>query len=201
MKIGFDYRNTSPWGGGFAELPPGEDYIFRITAAEMKTSSKGNAQVQIKVEVCNDNELKGRQKSFFYPATEKGMGRMMSLIVATGIPLDANGQPDTDDFIDKYFCADVINDPYAKTDPRTGEVVMVDSSKAMNERPLPQQGTTQAAPQQMFQAPAPVAAPVQQFVPQAVPQTVAAPRPVAAPAMARPQGNNNTAFPRPPVRQ
>jgi hypothetical protein len=200
MQIALPIATVQPWNGASVSIPPGEDYAFQIVEAKQEASSqKGTPQLRIDVVVLNDGDPRGRKGVFWYALTEKAAGRLRSLFDAVGgVPLDGTGSIANDqDFVNKQFVADVINDPYEKTNPATGQITTLDRSKIQNERSL-------AAFQQ--QGPSAPAQPVAPQFQQPVPQQAAAPMPhAAAPAPAapapRPQGNNTVAFPRPVARQ
>jgi hypothetical protein len=172
------------WGGESESLPPGTDYVFEVEKAEQgKSAQKGTPQLTLECVVRWPESLEGRKGwARYYLIDNKGSrARLRQIVDATGIPLDAQGGFDDQDFVGRVFVADVIVEPYEKTDPTTGTTVSKESARIVNERIYAPEGAVEAAPP----APAPQPAqPAAQAAPAARPATNA-----GKPQFGRPAGS------------
>ena len=187
-RIQGGFNQVQAWGGESEALPPGE-YLFEITEMKQGQSKNGNPQLEMSVKVHNEGELYGRGGKFWYTLnfqSEVPRKRLKSLIDATGVSIAADGSIEDQEFVGRYFMADVAHETYTVTDPASGNSVEKSRTRIQNERPVQQQGQGNAA--FAASAPAPAAAP-QQFAPPQQQFAPPAPAPFAPPANnARPGG-------------
>lgn len=162
------YHEIEAWNGESSAIPPGSDYVFQVEAVEQKPSSnKGTLQLVV-TNVVRGGEHDGRKAIFRYSITDSAgsRGRIKALALACGVQFDQNGGFDDTALIGRVYLADVIHEPYTKTDPVTGQELQKSSARCQNERPYvgqqaaapqgyaPQPGAAAPAPQQMYAPPA-----------------------------------------------
>lgn len=146
LKVG----DVKGWDGKSEGLPPGEDYVLEVIAAEQdKSPVKGTPQLTLECNVLWPEAYEGRKTwaRYFLLDNKGSRGRLRSIVDATGVAVDSNGGFDDQEFVGKIFVADVINEPYDKVDATTGTSVEKQSSKVVNERPyVPADEVPAAAP-------------------------------------------------------
>lgn len=140
-------HEVQSWGGESELLPPADDVTFEIeSVAQEVSSAKQTPQLAITARVVSAGELMGRKGKFWYimgpKAKEASRARLKSLIEACGLNVDQQGGFDDQDLLNRQFVADIVNEPYEKTDPITGSSITKTAARIQNERPV---GTAPAA--------------------------------------------------------
>lgn len=140
-------NEVEAWGGEGGALPPGE-YHFLIEEAKQAQSKNGKPQLELDLKVLSEGEFKGRSTKQWYTLNfEKDVPRkrLKSLILATGIPLDGNGDFDDSQLKGTTFVGDVQVEQYEAVDQVSGgQKVVKERTRIVNERPA---GSVSGVPQ------------------------------------------------------
>lgn len=129
-------NDVEAWGGEGGMLPPGE-YHFMIENAVQAQSKNGKPQLELDLVVINEGEMKGRKSKQWYTLNfekDTPRKRLKQLILATGIPLDGNGDFDDAQLKGATFVADLVAEQYEVADQVTGQKLTKDRTRLQNER-------------------------------------------------------------------
>jgi hypothetical protein len=132
-------NDVEAWGGEITQLPPGP-YQLRIKSAAIEEKGSGadvKAQLVIDYEVLSGAFSSKSIKAWFSLKFDKDTPRkrLKSLIVASGIQLDSQGNFDTNQLVGCKLNADVIHETYESgKDPITGQAVEKLAVRVVNER-------------------------------------------------------------------
>lgn len=132
-------HETTAWDGEQSMLPPGE-YLFDVVDCTIKPPKKDGqfAQLEFDLEVvagADSDQSNGTQKKHWLSLSPKAAGRVRNMIDACGVPIDADGGFDSDNFKNTRFIAESYEDSYDKPDLATGETKAIVTSKIRKERP------------------------------------------------------------------
>ena len=132
-------NDTTAWDGEQSMLPPGE-YLFEVVDCTIKPPKKEGqfAQLEFDLEVvagADSDQSNGSQKKHWLSLSPKAAGRVRNMIDACGVPIEADGGFDSDNFKTTRFIAESYEDSYDKPDLATGEVTAKVTSKLRKERP------------------------------------------------------------------
>lgn len=131
------------------KIPPGQ-YLVDITEAERNVNGKNNPQVQVQFTVA-EGEQAGATLRGWYVLTEKAIGRVLNLLQACGLALDARGGFDVAALVGSRLYITVVENTYeAGENPVTGEKITKTNSKVMGEKayvpPAPPKKAAAGAP-------------------------------------------------------
>lgn len=141
-------NDVDAWGGEGGALPPGE-YHFLIEEAKQAQSKNGKPQLELDLKVLNEGEMKGRSTKQWYTLNfekDAPRKRLKSLVLATGIPLDGNGDFDDTQLKGTSFVGDVQSETYEVADQVSGQKLVKERTRIVNERPANGGGVRAAAP-------------------------------------------------------
>lgn len=129
-------NDVDAWGGEGGALPPGE-YVFVIEEAKQAQSKNGKPQLELDLKVISDGEFKGRSTKQWYTLNfekDAPRKRLKALVIATGIRLDGNGDFDDAQLKGTTFMGDVQSESYEVADAVTGQKLVKERSRIVNER-------------------------------------------------------------------
>lgn len=136
------------WDGAAGpKLPPGE-YLVDVTEAKKSMSNAKNPQVEVQYTVV-EGEHEGATIRAWYAMTEKAIGRLLNVLQACGLALDARGGFSITALVGQRLHIGVMDNTYEKgRNPVTDEPIMVTNSKVFGEKayvPPRPQGKSAAA--------------------------------------------------------
>lgn len=129
-------EDTTAWDGEGGNLPELGRHLCEITKAEKGTSKKsGSPQVLVGYKVTDEkDESNGRQITGYYSLTQKAIGRLLNVLAACGVELDAKGNFAASALVGKKLSINIVQNSYADgKNPVTGEAIMKTNVKVVGE--------------------------------------------------------------------
>ena len=146
INMGMNDKDLTPADGRkFDRVEPGT-YDFEVEKAIFDLSKNtGKKTLKITAKVVTEGEMLGKKMTGTYVIGDGDFERrrMKSIVIATGVDVDANGGFNREALQGLVFTADVILDEYKALNPQTGLEEMRPFTKWCSERPV--EGVIQTA--------------------------------------------------------
>lgn len=144
ISMNLNDPNLRPNDGGFQSVDPGT-YDFEVEKAAAGTSNAGNNTLKVTARVIGPDGSpmlnRTMMGSYVIGDTDFARGRMLALVQATGVEINAEGSFSREALIGCKFTADVEKRPGTPTVDKMGNEVVRDFTSWVRERPLGEVGT------------------------------------------------------------
>lgn len=131
-------ENLNAWDGSSSMIDPGE-YLFEIVGADVGQSKKGNAQLEVKFKVADQNSpMHARECRAWYSLkldSTAARGRLLNLVKSAGVPIDTRGGFDSQALVGSQLFATVYMEDY-ETNDKDGNPVTRTGTRVSKERPI-----------------------------------------------------------------
>lgn len=112
-------------------------YDWEITGVVKGASSKGTPQLEASLKVVSKGPMEGKKMKAWYYMTPNSIGRLLNMLKAAGVPLDAKMGFNPQQLIGKRMRATVTHETSTVENQMTGAKTPKTSAKIVGEKPIP----------------------------------------------------------------